>query len=116
MREQGHRGAPYQGLLVRWEGAWPMSSAIVPYGQVSRVPSKRNKALAIVEGEALVSAHKVKAVQLVGMAALQGVAQLSMTQAECAKLAPDAELRLAAIGDAATNAMQMVLLRLGMEL
>lgn len=93
-----------------------MSTEITPFGQGARLPTKLNKQLARVEQQAIVNAHKVQAINFVGTVALQGVTQLTMTQSECAKLSPEAALRLAAIGDAATAAIQTVVLRLGMEL
>lgn len=116
VRDQDRRMPAGQGLPVRRKGALPMSTEITPFGTGNRLPTKLNKQLARVEQQAIVNAHKVQAINFVGTVALQGVTQLSMTQAECAKLSPEAELRLAAVGDAATAAIQAVVLRLGMEL
>ena len=80
------------------------------------VPTRRNRALARVEDDALVAAHKQRAIGFVAHAAIQSVTQITALEGECAKLAPGCELRLAAIGDAATAAAQMVIINFGREL
>jgi hypothetical protein len=75
--------------------------------------SRRNRELEEVEAEAAVAAHKVRAIGYVTTAAIQSVTQVSVTEAECTKLVPNSALRLAAVGDAGTAAIQCAVLRLG---
>lgn len=106
---------PREGLPVWWPGALPVSSDLVPFGPSARVPTRLNRQLGRVEQRAAVNARTVQSVAFVTAVAMQSVTQLSITQSECAKVAPGAELRLAALVDAATASIQGVILQQGLD-
>jgi hypothetical protein len=76
------------------------------------LPTRLNRELGRVEERALVRAHRVQAINFVGTVAMHAVTQLSTTQTELAKVAPTAELRLAAIADAATATIQAAVMQM----
>ena len=93
-----------------------MAYDLVPRGvsmPARRVPTRLNRRLSRVEEDAIVQASEIQAAQMVGRVALSAVTQLSIAQAELQNLLPEdsgARLRLAAIADATTARIQMVVL------
>src|SRR5262245_43467823 len=71
------------------------------------VSARTNRALSKVEEGTLVRSAEIQGIAEVGQTALRGVAEVSMAEEELAKLSPPgARLRLSAIGDATTAAIQ----------
>lgn len=76
-------------------------------GLTPAVSFRASRALARIEDRALVRSAEIQAVTFVAHTALRGVTEVSMAEDELAKVCPpDARLRLAAVGDAATMAIQ----------
>jgi len=104
MRARSSSGVSVSGELLPRSG-----------GSGRLLPTRLNRELSRVEERAMVRAHKVQAINFVGTVALHAVSQLSMTQAELAKVVPDSALRLAAIGDAATATIQAAVMQMAFD-
>jgi hypothetical protein len=74
---------------------------------ISTVSSRTSRALARVEERALLRAAEIQGIAYVGHTALRAITEISMAEEELAKVAPpSARLRMAAVGDAVTAAIQ----------
>jgi hypothetical protein len=79
------------------------------------VPTRHNRELARVSRSARVQAQKVRGVHYVGGVGMQAAALLTMQQSGLKDMVPDSELRVAAIADAATTVIQMLVLQIALE-
>lgn len=90
----------------------PRASSATPVGVV--VSPRARRSLQRIEARALLRSAEIQGMAYVGQTALRGVAEVSMAEDELAKLCqPGVRLRLSAIGDAVTAAIQGRVLDLG---
>jgi hypothetical protein len=86
-------------------------SNLVPRGQgvalTTYVSSRTSRVLSRVEERALIRAAEIQGIAYVGQTAIRAVAEISIAEEELAKIAPpSARLRMVAVGDAVTAAIQ----------
>jgi len=86
-------------------------SNIVPRQQgavvASVISGRASKTLSRIEERALVRAAEIQGIAYVGQSALRAIAEISIAEEELAKVAPpSSRLRMVAIGDALTAAIQ----------